>query len=1157
MKTPQKLKKRKKRAKTLVIPVETPEIAVSDVEVPDYSEHQILGALCRASFAEFVKEFWSIIVPEKLIWSWHMQLLCDEFQKVAERVFANLPKAYDEVVNISPGTSKSTIASIMLPAWAWTRMPSCRIISGSYQYSLATDLSRKSRDVIKSELYQKCFPGIDIREDQDSKGFFVNTKGGERYAIGTDGGVMGKHAHIIIIDDPLDPKQAASDADLKTANRWMEETLPSRKVDKRVTPTILIMQRLHEYDPSGSRLAKADKVPVRHICLPAELTDKVNPPELAAFYVDGLMDPVRLDRQVLAEAESQGDYSYAGQYLQDPIPRGGAMFDVTMLKIGTPPPHFRWIVRYWDKAGTCLIAGTSVKTMRGDVPIEEVVEGDIVLTRSGYKRVVWSREMKKTRELTTATFTNGAKITGTSDHRVWTENRGWVALADLNSARYDNSALTGDKSWQLGIMTFRQSNSMASTTSRKRNTTSGILGTSCKNDTSRTLCIVPSTDFIMALSQPDMMFTTSTEIPRTTLPTTSESSHARLTVNCTMLSKNGMLPTRPKSRGRRTGKKLSKCSPLVPSRSTPAYSVEKLSNRDIKILSGFATVENRVAIKRLTSEARPDVVLTPDGFTEVDRVVTSTSTFPVAVFDISVEDCPEFFANGILVHNSGGGAFTVGALVAADKTGHFWVLDIVRGQWNSGQREKIIRSTAEKDKRSVTIILEQEPGPIWEEELVQMADGALKKLRNVRIGDRVIGQSGSAASVTGVHVRGELDSLRIETDSGRVIHADASHPFFTPTGWTKAGDLKVGICLGLPGMYQLESDANGRTGEEARLAGYFVGDGCCTFAIRDGARTNTVNSLVTCSDPIQGKDIIHCAESVGAVCKVGGVRKWSYRMSKGIRDWLKDAGMAGKSTATKTVPEWIMRGPVELAANFIGAFFACDGCVSFHKGSSSIELYNTNKPLLQQIQTLLLRFGIYSRLRVRVYSREFQKTRHTQYRLTIPKSSDAQALFAQHMVVFGKKREGLNRIPRNDFQRRTLPDAIVSIESGGKLPCRCLTVAEEDSFLVNDIIVHNSGGKESAEGSVRNLAGFKVILHKVGKADGDKIDRADAFSAQVNIGNVSLAKAEWNDILIHEFRFFPKSRYKDIVDSCSGGFNRVAQRKLTIGGRTVLRETVS
>jgi len=61
----------------------------------------------------------------------------------------------------------------------------------------------------------------------------------------------------------------------------------------------------------------------------------------------------------------------------------------------------------------------------------------------------------------------------------------------------------------------------------------------------------------------------------------------------------------------------------------------------------------------------------------------------------------------------GDGDYTVGALVGRSQDGLFYVTDIVRGQWEAGEREKIIRQTAEIDRTKhghVKIWHEQEAG---------------------------------------------------------------------------------------------------------------------------------------------------------------------------------------------------------------------------------------------------------------------------------------------------------------------------------------------------------------------------------------------------------------------------------------------------------------
>jgi len=319
-----------------------------------WDEIELLASVCRESFFEFIREFWGEVIAEKPVWNWHIEYLASELQVVAERVFRGQPKTYDLVINVPPGTTKSTLLSIMFPPWTWTRMPSARFLGGSYVDALAMDLSRKSKDVVTCERYRRAFPEVALRKDQAAKSHFVNTKGGSRYSFGVQGTVTGMHAHFIGIDDPLNPEKAVSEAELTTANRVMSETLFTRKVDKDVTPTILIMQRLHQNDPTQHVLDTYEKV--RHVCLPAEDSDEVKPAELRDRYVGGLLDPSRLSKRTLAENfKALGEFSYAGQFDQTPVPRGGAMFKPGRITIDVSPSlvHFEEkLVRYWDKAGT-------------------------------------------------------------------------------------------------------------------------------------------------------------------------------------------------------------------------------------------------------------------------------------------------------------------------------------------------------------------------------------------------------------------------------------------------------------------------------------------------------------------------------------------------------------------------------------------------------------------------------------------------------------------------------------------------------------------------------------------------------------------------------------------------------------------------------------
>lgn len=323
--------------------------------MPKASTTRFVAEMCRASFYQFFLQAWELVSAERLVVNWHLQFLCDELQALSERVFRGLPREHDWACNCPPGMTKSKIVSVLWQPWAWTRMPSCRFITGSYSERLSLDLARQSRDVVTSEWYNRLFPEIELRDDQNTKGFFMNTRQGWRFSTGVGGTATGLHAHIIAIDDPIDPQGAMSDLVLDEANSWMNETLPDRTVDKQLTPTALIQQRLHQNDPTGNRLERGR---VRHVCLPCDDSWDVKPPELRARYEasGGLLDPVRLPRGVLDEAETRGEAYYSGQYGQNPVPRGGAMFKVDRVKYRRAseiPKHWkRGPVRYWDKAST-------------------------------------------------------------------------------------------------------------------------------------------------------------------------------------------------------------------------------------------------------------------------------------------------------------------------------------------------------------------------------------------------------------------------------------------------------------------------------------------------------------------------------------------------------------------------------------------------------------------------------------------------------------------------------------------------------------------------------------------------------------------------------------------------------------------------------------
>ena len=404
-----------------------------------FNKSDILASVCKDSFFEFVRRFWDVVCAETPVWNWHIEYLCGELERVARREHAGLPKEYDLIINISPGSTKSIIVSIMFPAWVWTWYPSASFVGCSYTAPLAERMSRINRQVVKSEKYAKAFPKTHIIPDQDAKSNFVNISKGERMCVGVDGDIVGRHANFILIDDPINPKGARSEANIISANVFINETLRTRKKNKANTPTIMIMQRLHENDPTGMMLKEYGEDKIRHICLPSEVTDMIKPAELRERYVDGLMDANRLPWSVLEEEKKRGDFYYSGQFLQNPVPLGGGMFKTERIAVDYPPQKWTQRVRYWDKAGTLDGGAYTVGVLMGKNCDGRYWILDVV--RGQWDSAARERIIKQTAEIDGKAVIVGVEQEGGSGGKESAEN----TARNLDGYRVRLDHPTGDK----------------------------------------------------------------------------------------------------------------------------------------------------------------------------------------------------------------------------------------------------------------------------------------------------------------------------------------------------------------------------------------------------------------------------------------------------------------------------------------------------------------------------------------------------------------------------------------------------------------------------------------------------------------------------------------------------------------------------------------
>ena len=368
--------------------------------------------------------------------------------------------------------------------------------------------------------------------------------------------------------------------------------------------------------------------------------------------------------------------------------------------------------------------------------------------------------------------------------------------------------------------------------------------------------------------------------------------------------------------------------------------------------------------------------------------------------------------------------------------------------------EELMRVERGETTRLIITMPPRHGKPIEKSQLIQMVSGELIPLSNVNIGDFVISHTGKPRKVTNIFEQGELDCVKITMFSGRETIAAYDHPYFTTEGYVNAIDLDGHVCA-IPDNIQCIDTAT-ETIDEFKLTAYLLADG--------GLTSSTIR--FTKSDSRILDDFISIASnfefySSKKISKNGNYHN-VYLNSKCI-EWCKKKKIHGKKSVDKTIPEYIFRGSKEKIRAFIGAYFSCDRSVN-QKGKQRedccIEIYSSSKRLLEQMRHLCARVGIEVIVRHKKAKNKQKDGTYKHFdawRLSISNSENAY-IFKNTIPITGDKKDKLEKwnVRKKLFPCGYLYDQVVSVEKIGKRECRCLEVEEDHTFLVNDLVVHNS-----------------------------------------------------------------------------------------------------
>jgi predicted phage terminase large subunit-like protein len=314
-------------------------------------DREVLKAILREDFAAFVHKTFETLSPgQTFIPGWHLDAIAHHLELVRRGAIRRL------IINMPPRSLKSMTASVAFPAFVLGHDPTCRIVCASYSGELAYKLSNDFRAVLACPWYRSIFEMTRIGPYKDSEIEVELTRRGYRLATSTGGTLTGRGGDIIIIDDPLKPIDALSEAKRGAANQWFLNTVMSRLDDKQTGASVIVMQRVHIDDLTGFVLGQSDEWTV--LSLPAIAESEASIPltygRVHHRRAGEVLSPEREPIEILEQWKRQlGSDLFSAQYQQAPVPPGGAMIKRHWVQRYTelpPTPRNYFILQSWDTA---------------------------------------------------------------------------------------------------------------------------------------------------------------------------------------------------------------------------------------------------------------------------------------------------------------------------------------------------------------------------------------------------------------------------------------------------------------------------------------------------------------------------------------------------------------------------------------------------------------------------------------------------------------------------------------------------------------------------------------------------------------------------------------------------------------------------------------
>ncbi len=334
-----------------------------------------------------------------------------------------------------------------------------------------------------------------------------------------------------------------------------------------------------------------------------------------------------------------------------------------------------------------------------------------------------------------------------------------------------------------------------------------------------------------------------------------------------------------------------------------------------------------------------------------------------------------------------------------------------------------------------------------------LTDQGWRNIENIKVGDKVSTLKEGYpqySSVSAVANNGVKPVYRITAHGGYSIRATANHRFLSGGVWKRVDELAPGDPIDMP--YDAPfSVPDYKSSDFDEMIGWVHGDGSFSKAAI-GITFNKKDGDFAVKDRLS--DIF---VRVFNAHKIKPMRNddttYQYYISHSPeRDMILDRlGIPIGNQASRVIPSYLWDTDINRQSSFLRGLFTADGSVG-GKSNRQIHFASTSLRFIQEIQILLIRFGIKSR----IYSTDFgpDSNRKPQHRLTLTKNNSLRFVSLIGFCPESAKNDKVTSNKCRDFTEDN-GSVIDSIVEDGEAEVFDLSVPDGEHFIANGFMAHN------------------------------------------------------------------------------------------------------